>query len=185
MKYCLVVFALLLGAPCAAETLMICYGYDCAEQARIHYSKEQLSNIAWIMSMASGPIVERSLISQAVGRLYGWAGQQSLIQNDRGGNLADEDQPGRMDCIDHATSTTRLLKMMENRGWLKWHRVLAPAKRTRALIFSQHFSAVVEDLSDQSEDRFYVVDSWFVNNGEPAVVMPLADWETGGGPDVD
>jgi hypothetical protein len=39
--------------------------------------------------------------------LYGWAGEQSDIHN-RGGNYADAGI-GRMDCIDHSTSTTRLL----------------------------------------------------------------------------
>jgi len=30
----------------------------------------------------------------------------------------------------------------------------------------------------------YAVDSWFVDNGEPAVVLPLAEWLNGGGPNV-
>ncbi len=30
----------------------------------------------------------------------------------------------------------------------------------------------------------FAVDSWFVDNGEPAVVLPLADWLNGGGPNV-
>ncbi len=33
-------------------------------------------------------------------------------------------------------------------------------------------------------DERYVVDSWFVDNGEPAVVLPLAEWLNGGGPNV-
>ncbi|HRP96868.1 MAG TPA: hypothetical protein PL143_11490 [Rhodocyclaceae bacterium] len=30
----------------------------------------------------------------------------------------------------------------------------------------------------------YVVDSWFVDHGEPAVILPLADWMRGEGPNV-
>jgi hypothetical protein len=29
-----------------------------------------------------------------------------------------------------------------------------------------------------------VVDSWFFDNGQPAVVMPLAQWHAGEGPNV-
>jgi len=121
-----------------------------------------------------------------------------------------------MDCIDHSTSTTRLLELVEARGWLRFHRVVEPARRTRFIL--QHFSAVVEVLSaeeriarlppgqalagcnctedgqvieeaaegdggDRPGER-YVVDSWFVDNGEPAVVLPLAEWLKGGGPNV-
>ena len=30
----------------------------------------------------------------------------------------------------------------------------------------------------------FAVDSWFVEQGEPAVVLPLAEWLDGGGPNV-
>ena len=40
-----------------------------------------------------------------------------------------------------------------------------------------------EDGEDRPGQR-YVVDSWFVDNGEPAVVLPLAEWLKGGGPNV-
>ena len=39
------------------------------------------------------------------------------------------------------------------------------------------------DGADRPGER-YVVDSWFVDNGEPAVVLPLAEWLKGGGPNV-
>ena len=72
---------------------------------------------------------ERKLLGGAIGRLYGWAGEQSDIRNDRGGNYADGGVPGKMDCIDHSTSTTRLLRLLEARGDLRWHRVLEPEAR--------------------------------------------------------
>ena len=127
----------------------------------------------------------------------------------------------RCEAFDHAVqamswrgaSTTRLLELVEARGGLRFHRVLAPARRTRLIL--QHFSAVIEVLTVEeritrlppgealagcncTEDgqvieaadgadrpgEPYVVDSWFVDNGEPAVVLPLAEWLNGGGPNV-
>ncbi|MGL5632677.1 MAG: hypothetical protein ACRDD3_09965, partial [Azovibrio sp.] len=59
-----------------------------------------------------------------------------------------------------------------------------PARR--GIIF-QHFSAVVEVLHEPEKipPERYVVDSWFVDNGKPAVILPLAAWMQGEGPDVD
>ena len=141
------------------------------------------------------------------------AGTQTPVGADRAGNFLDAEAHGRMDCIDHSTSTTRLLELVEARGGLRFHRVVEPARRTRLIL--QHFSAVIEvltveeriarmppgealagcnctedgqvieaaDGADRPGER-YVVDSWFVDNGEPAVVLPLAEWLKGGGPNV-
>ena len=111
--------------------------------------------------------------------------EQSDIRNDRGGNFADAGIPGRMDCIDHSTSTTRLLELLATRGALRWHRVLTPDVRHFLWIFPAHWSAVIEEVAAVDDAaQHYVVDSWFVNNGEPAVILPLADWKKGAGPDV-
>lgn len=168
----------------ADDNVSICYGYGCAAEANIHYNAAQMRNLGWVMALASGPATERALLGQVIGRLYGWAGAQSPIRNDKGGNRADDGVHGRMDCIDHATSTTRLLKLLAERGYLRWHQVLAPVKRSRLMVLFEHYTAVIQDTSPRGEGEKYAVDSWFVNNGEPAVVMPLAEWERGGGPDV-
>jgi hypothetical protein len=88
-----------------------------------------------------------------------------------------------MDCIDHSTSTTRLLKLLEARGSLRWHQVLEPEVRNWALVFPAHWSAAIEEKTGGEAQRF-VVDSWFVDNGQPAVILPLAEWKEGAGPDV-
>jgi hypothetical protein len=93
-----------------------------------------------------------------------------------------------MDCIDHATTATRLLRLMERRGLLRFHRVAEPVRRHRFLIF-QHDAARIEEIeSGDAKDAdgkapAFVVDSWFFDNGRPAAVMPLIDWMAGGTPD--
>jgi hypothetical protein len=130
---------------------------------------------------------EREAIGEAVGRLLGWAGQQSSISADKGGNYADSAVYGRMDCIDHSTTTTRLLRLLERRGLLRFHRVLEPVRRLRFLVF-QHYSALIEETGADGNDGVndaparFVVDSWFFDNGHPAVVMPLDAWMSGESP---
>lgn len=197
----------------------ICHGYGCAVESLVHYEADSLAALRGQLLAAPDAEAERALLAGAIGAMYRTAGEQSDVAADRGGNFADEEADGRMDCIDHSTSTTRLLRLLEARGALRFHKVLEPERRVRVLF--QHYSAVVEEVPYQPPPppavvpdylpvmlaqcdcaealgdvppppapvsvrpgARYVVDSWFVDNGEPAVVLPLADWLDGEGPNV-
>lgn len=156
----------------AQERIAVCYNYGCYRTDVVVFSETQLAEIRDSLAGARDAAQERKVLALVIGRLLGWAGQQSPISADRGGNVEDAGVYGRMDCIDHSTTTTRLLKMLEGRGWLRWHSVVEPVLRTRLLIFD-HWSAAIEERASSAR---YVVDSWFYDNGQPAVVMPLAEW---------
>jgi hypothetical protein len=179
-------FAMPLAVCAADETVAICYGYGCLAHDDVQYSQAQLDEISRLMNAAVDAEEERKTLAAVIGQLYAWAGEQSVIKNDRGGNYAD-DGPGKMDCIDHSTSTTRLLKMLEARGNLRWHRVREANVRHWGFVFATHYSAVIEEIGEgegaDGRGRF-AVDSWFVDNGQAAVVLPLAEWKKGAGPDV-
>lgn len=190
------------GLAGADERLAVCHGYGCLVQEPVTYSQGQLGEVRRLLFAAHDAGGERQRLAEALGRLYGWAGQQSAIRNDRGGNYADEGVSGRMDCIDHATTTTRLLRLLERRGALHFHRVLAPVRRARLLIFEHHAAQVAElppaggadgtigaegtdgGTASGAEEARYAVDSWFFDNGQPAVILPLDRWLAGDGPDI-
>ena len=217
----------------AGVEIAVCHGYGCVIEATIHYDDAQLAAIGQTLRAAVDAAEERKMLADVLGQLYAWAGAQSDIHNDRGGNYADAGMPGRMDCIDHATSTTRLLHLLAARGDLRWHRVLEPQVRHALWLFPAHYSAVIEEIDreavggareaarpeppgeaagraaalagreeegstegsddggedtaaqapDEDAGRF-AVDSWFVDNGQPAVILPLGEWKKGAGPDV-
>ena len=177
---------LLLGALTAgaAERVTVCFNYGCLSQAEIVYSDEQLRELGSLLREAQDAEQERAAIGIAVGRLLGWAGKQSPIAADRGGNYADNAVYGKMDCIDHSITTTRLLRMVEAQGMLRYHRVLERVLR-RPFLVMDHYSAQIEVVtaSEGAEPERYVVDSWFFDNGQPAVIMPLAQWMSGESPD--
>lgn len=170
----------------ADERVIVCFNYGCLTQAEVVYGDAQLSDLAGLLGEARDAREERAAIGVAVGRLLGWAGEQSPIFADRGGNYDDQGVSGRMDCIDHSTTTTRLLQTLERRGLLRYHRVLEPVVRWRFLIF-EHHTALIEEVAGpeaatpDDDGRRYVVDSWFFDNGQPAVVIPLARWRAGEG----
>ena len=186
MQRWLIVLLLLVAGPVAAdETVPVCYGYGCLVQENILYSESRLQEIGRRMNAAVDAENERKTLSEVIGQLYAWAGEQSDVKNDRGGNYADGSMPGKMDCIDHSTSTTRLLKLLERRGNLRWHRVVETEVRRWAYIFPAHYSAVIEEISaGAGEPARFAVDSWFVDNGEPAIILSLDEWKKGAGPDV-
>lgn len=173
--------ALLMLGCCSAvagETVMVCYNYGCLSQSEVLYSEAQLRQLSALLDDAHSAARERALLGTAIGWMLGWAGQQSPISADRGGNFDDDAVYGRMDCIDHSTTTTRLLRLLDRHGLLRFHRVMNSVRRTRWLLF-EHFSAQIEEKTDAengSETKRYVVDSWFVDNGQSAVVMPLEKW---------
>ena len=171
----------------AVERVSVCFNYGCLSQAEVVFDEIQLGELRQLLFRAATPDDERRALGEAVGRLLGWAGQQSPIAADRGGNYADDAVYGRMDCIDHSTTTTRLLHLLEGRGWLRFHRVLDPVLRSRFMLF-EHYSAQIEEIvpaGESAKQQRFVVDSWFFDNGHPAAVMPLMAWMSGESPNVD
>ena len=165
-----------------AEAISVCYNYGCLTSAEVIYSDRQLQQVRAFLGAARAAADERQRLSLVIGWLLGWAGQQTPIAADRGGNTEDAGVDGRMDCIDHSTTTTRLLRWLESRGWLRFHRVLDPEYRVHHL--SVHHSAQIEEIGRGGQatasTRYYVVDSWFRDNGQPAVVIALPRWLAGG-----
>lgn len=213
------------GGAQASVVVELCFNYGCSQTVPILLSDEDLERVGSRFGGVTDAAGEREVMAQAVADLYRIAGGQSPILADRGGNFLDGGVEGRMDCIDHSTTTTLFLELMSAQGWLRHHVVLKPSRRT-SFIF-QHFSALVEeqdglparvshaapegfqgqvdimpptcDCPDVAEDvtvsratqsgpgdvtAQFVVDSWFADHALPAVIMPLANWLNGEGPDV-
>lgn len=174
-----------LGMARGAE-VTICFNYSCIQQVDVRFDERDLQPLAQRFAAIAGAEEERGAVADAVGYLYRIAGKHTPISNDRAGNLLDAGVHGRMDCIDHSRTTTGFLQLMQARGWLRHHVVAEPARRTRFIF--QHYSAVLEartsDDAAAEEAEGFAIDSWFVEHGEPAVVLPLADWQRGEGPNV-
>ena len=184
------------GVASADESIKVCYNYGCNQQATVRFSERQLRTLAKKLRSLPSAAEERKALADAVGQMYSWAGQQSPVYADKGGNAFDDEANGAMDCIDHSTTTTRFLTMLERRGLLKYHVVADVVRRSRFFLFD-HFSAVVQEFprpipastvdgdAEKANTHQYVIDSWFVNNGEPAVVLPLESWLDGAGPRIE
>lgn len=216
----------LLTAPVRAAELDICFNYGCQNEARVSFKDSLIERQVTYVQQAGSAQDERRRLAEVVGLLYREAGRQSPIHADRKGDYLDEGVYGKMDCIDHSESTTRMLAMLEASGAMRFHRLIGQQRRS-FLIF-QHFSAALEELevplarpasvepvadyvpyllvlcdcedliAKQGTDMErtsavagrsvelprFVIDSWFVEHGEPAVILPLGAWLGGEGPNV-
>lgn len=190
-------------APSAGEeaTLKVCFNYGCLAEAEVTFSAEQLAEVATLLR-ADTAAEERARLGEAIGRLYAFAGAKSPIAADKGGNLADDAVYGRMDCIDHSLTTTRFLTLLEARGMLRYHTVGERVLRSRFLLFQHYAAQIVERSMSLEAPRAqagtvvsdvegampvaarFAVDSWFYDNGLPAAILPLADWNAGESPNV-
>lgn len=219
MRLLLYALVLLASAAQADESVLFCYNYGCAVEAEAQFDVRQMAEVRAQLQGAADGADEHHRLAVVLGSLYRWAGGQLPIHADKGGDYADGGVDGRMDCIDHATTTTRLLRLLEAHGWLRHHRVIEQARRSFLIL--QHFSAVIEQrvapvaqreaglehdgcvgcygevgsifagprarnarpARDLTMDARWAVDTWFRDNGAPAVVMPLATWIGGAYPD--
>jgi hypothetical protein len=168
----------LAATPAGAEEVAVCFNYGCQQQAVVRYSPFELGRVQAEFARVDSPAAERAALARAVAWLYFDAGAQSPIWRDRGGNFDDDDtQPGRMDCIDHSTNTTAFLRLVERQGWLRFHVVDERVMRGRLL--SEHWAARVVERGSKEE---WVVDTWFLDPGLPALIYPLAAWLDGAEP---
>ena len=175
----LLLAALLGAAPADGDELTICYNYGCHAQAQVNFDEARLEALRALLAGAEDAAAERAALSLAIGRMYAIAGEQTPVWRDKGRNYADGGENGQMDCIDHSTNTDSFLRLLEARGWLRFHEVLAPLMRTRFIV-AVHWAARIRDRGTQ---RGYVVDAWYFDNGHPAAVFAVEDWLAGGNPD--
>ena len=176
----LIILLMFWNAAVAADEVTICYNYDCAAKADVKISDKQLLQIKQLFIQLPDSQAERTAISQAIGLFETFSGEQTPTSQDKGGNVNDDGVNGRMDCIDHSTNTTAYLRLLEKRGLLKFHRVLAPVKRA-PLLLNPHWGALIEEIDNMHD---FVVDSWFFDNGHPAMIFELDDWLKGASPHV-
>jgi hypothetical protein len=183
MRRATCLLAALLTLPVAradqVTALDVCFNYSCLTTQTVLYSEAHIGSLRKELQLANDAAEERLRLQDAVARMYRWAGEQSPIHVDRAGDFLDDGVYGRMDCIDHARTTERMLETLQEAGALRFHRA-AGIERRRSWLIMQHFSATIEQNDGGGR---WAVDTWFRDHAEPAVVMDIEEWKDGGYPD--
>lgn len=174
----LFLIALFWSTTVFADELTICYNYSCREQALVTFKLKELKILKSILKGQPDAASERVAIALALGQMRVFSGEQSPTYRDKGENKYDDELDGRMDCIDHATNSATYLRLLAQRGWLKYHRVLEPVMRA-PLLLDVHWAAAIEESGTGAK---FAVDSWFFDHGSPANIFALDAWLAGARP---
>lgn len=149
-----------------------CYDFGCKSRMNIRFSPAQWARLGDLFQPPPADAAgERQRIRAAIALMERFAGAISGSEADLGGNYNGKDLPKQQDCIDESTNTLQYLWALQDRGWLRFHRV--DLKQRRIVWFISHWTATIRELDS---NRVYAVDSWFLDNGEPPYVQALEDW---------
>lgn len=161
---------------CAESYVVICYNWGCHNQVGVVYPDAWLKKTLTPLRQAKTPAEERAAAADVVRKMYVKAAEQTPIGADEPGNEEDETVNGRMDCIDHSTTTANMLSLLQKKQVLRWHGVGPYAHRTRFL--DSHYSATLVEIDANSDDgsQIFTVDPWLEGRGDLPSVMPVREW---------
>ena len=175
----LILLQLLASLPVLAvdrplPVITICYNYNCNRTAHVRPASGEWQAVRnQFRPAARSAVEERQMIRRAIAILEHIAGMQTPTFRDRGRNPIVDDWPGQMDCIDESTNTARYLDLLQERGLLNWHRAVGRTYRTPHLV-DPHWAGQIIELDTLDH---YVVDSWFLDNGELPYIQALNAWK--------
>ncbi len=161
----------------------ICLNHSCDTVVTQSLSETEWSQIQEIFNQpATSARQERDKIALAIAILEQLVGIKTDTSGDKGKTLTGLLSDGQMDCIDESTNTTSYLRLLISNGLIRWHSVEDRRSRYPSLFSWPHTTAVIRDMQSK---RLYAVDSWFYDNGQPPVIIPLDVWKAGWDTDND
>ncbi len=157
------------------EALQVCHGSNCHIETMVRLDASDWNRVrAEFEPAAASAAEERRRIANAIGLMERLVAPQAGTGKDVGRNLAVADQSTQLDCVDEAVNSSTYLDLIAAEGLLRFHSVQMPAHRGGVIL--AHNTAVVRETAT---GQLYAVDSWFYDNGTPAVVLPLQTWLNG------
>jgi len=159
----------------------MCHSGGCADVSHVSLSKEEWQQVINVFDPKPADAKgERKAIANAIGLMEKIVGAKTATDTDRGGTFGNSSYPGQLDCNDESTNSTIYMKLMKQAGLFQFHEIMDTKTRGFFLNGWPHTTAVIrEKQADQSSDKSYAVDSWFYDNGKPAVIIPLTLWKSG------
>ncbi|HZV99662.1 MAG TPA: hypothetical protein VFF74_11790 [Methylophilaceae bacterium] len=159
----------------------ICQGGGCAGINHVSLSMDEWQQVAAeFQPVPQDAEDERNRIANAIGLLEQIVGDKIGTYNDFAGTFGAFSTPGQMDCNDEASNSNTYIKLMMQDKLIRFHELRDTKVRNFFFNGWPHTTAVI---ADKETGAAYAVDSWFYDNGVPAVIIPLELWKTGWKPD--
>ncbi len=162
--------------PPEPDRIHVCHGYTCRIATPVYFSDGDIARIAGSLGTgAPDAQTERAAVAQAVQIFEELVGARIGTANDLPKMQFGQGAPDQLDCIDEATNTTALLRLLAYHGYLRHHSVREPS--ARGFFIDGRYPHATAVLADNQSGQKWAVDSWPRANAEPPVVQPLAEWK--------
>ncbi|MCP3660935.1 MAG: hypothetical protein GY696_00325 [Gammaproteobacteria bacterium] len=176
----LITIPLFLSGSDHIPTLDICIDYHCDFTKSVHLEAHEWQKITKLFAGKKQTAeMERDIIKSAIANFETIVGTKSGTWKDMAKNSGEGSVLGQLDCISESKNTTLYLNLLSQQGLIRQHQV-KPRERRNPWFFDTHWTAVIKD---RNSDQSYAVDSWFLKNGEPPIILPLETWRSGWKPD--
>ena len=156
------------------DALVYCTNYGCEERHLFSLSGRQWETIkAHFFDESRSAEEERRAIARATADYEIAVMAQTGTGPDVGGTLVGYGRPDQTDCIDETANMVQFLELLQHQGLLLHHRVASPVMKDPVVEGWFHFSATVAEIEGGA---VWSVDSWYLDSGHPAIVLPLEVW---------
>jgi len=170
------------GGKPSLEAFRVCWGHGCQENSVIALTASDWAPVRGAFAGVSSPAQEREAIRSAVAYLETVVGTKTGTATDKAGTFNGVGGLGgfgnkQLDCEDEMLNIGTYLALMEDDGLLRHHMLAA---RVDVVFFEAglwpHMAA---SIAERESGRRWVVDGWFLDNGEKPFVVELERWKDG------
>lgn len=167
--------------PPQIEDFEVCDAAGCRSKSNLGYTDDEWSDIAAVFQPPPQDAPsERERLQLAVALMEQINGAKNGTEHDNAKNDRSVVHGPQLDCIAEAANTTVALLLLEQEGFLKYHRVGYPQHRGFFQLRMPHNAA---SIFENETDSHFAMDSWFFKNGEPPVCIPVEVWRAGYDPE--
>jgi len=164
------------------DRVLVCSQHGCKKISQVSIDKATWGEITSRFNTPNlAAATERALLAEYIADVEKVMGRKTHTNFDVGGTFnayftKQNIDSNQMDCIDESTNTLSYLKMLEVEHKIKSHEIVGLVSRGGLLAGYPHTAVLIEEFGSNEK---YVVDSWFYNNGRPAVILPYKTWKIG------
>jgi hypothetical protein len=161
--------------PPKGNRIYICHGYGCRIVTPVQLSDAEIRSIAKPLAGRNRDAeAERKAVSRVVQAFETVIGKRAGTSSDLPGMQFGAGKSDQMDCIDEATNTTSLLRLLAEQGHLRHHTVGEP--KARGFFLDGRYPHATATIRESAGGEQWAVDSWPAANAEPPIIQPLSEW---------